>query len=57
MKRMSSYIWTGREHQNLFQPPSGTVDRFYTVNSGTNKTVAAWLTTLLSGQEEHLGLK
>jgi len=54
MKRMSSYIWAGREHQNLFQTASG--DRFYKDN-GLGKTVAAWLTTMLTGKEEHLGLK
>ncbi len=52
MERMSSYVWAGRLHQNLFQTASG--DRFYQKN-GLSKTVAEWLTTVLSGQEEHLG--
>ena len=53
MKRMSTYIWAGALHQNLFMTASG--DRFYETN-GLRKSPAQWLTGLLSGTEEHLGL-
>jgi hypothetical protein len=44
---MSSYIWTGTLHQNIFQTASG--DRFYEKN-GLDLTVAEWLTELLKGR-------
>ncbi len=53
MKRMSSYVWPGIEHQNFFTTDSG--DRFYEMN-GLQKTPAQWLTKLLSGEMERLGL-
>ncbi len=52
MERISTYIWAGRLHQNLFQTASA--DRFYQKN-GLSKTPAEWLKNLLTGQEEHLG--
>jgi hypothetical protein len=55
MQRMSSYIWTGIYHQNLFMP--AFEDRFYKVNPGTNMTIAEWLTRLLNGEELHEGLQ
>jgi hypothetical protein len=51
---MSSYVWPGTLHQNLFMP--GTVDRFYDTN-GTEMTVAEWLTRLLNEEELHIGLQ
>ncbi len=54
MQRMSSYLWPGTKHQNLFM--AGTVDRFYEKN-GLEMTVAEWLTKLLQGEELHLGLQ
>jgi hypothetical protein len=52
-KRMSSYIWSGDLHQNLFQTDSD--DRFYEKN-GLDKTVAEWFATLITGQQERLGV-
>jgi hypothetical protein len=52
-KRMSSYIWTGTLHQNLFETASG--DRFYDKN-GLMESPAEWLTKLLSGQMERVGM-
>lgn len=49
---MSSYIWEGTLHQNIFQTASG--DRFYQTN-GLNQTVAQWLTDLLKGQGKRIG--
>jgi hypothetical protein len=54
MQRMSSYIWPGTKHQNLFMP--GTVDRFYEKN-GLEMSVAEWLARMLQGEELHLGLQ
>lgn len=51
--RASSYIWSGIFHQNLFETESG--DRFYEYN-GLDKTVAEWLTTLLTGNAERIGV-
>jgi hypothetical protein len=50
---MSSYIWEGTLHQNLFQTASG--DRFYEKN-GLDKTVAEWLTGLIAGAPERIGV-
>jgi hypothetical protein len=50
---MSSYIWEGTLHQNLFQTASG--DRFYDKN-GLDKTVAEWLTDLVSGDAVRIGV-
>ena len=50
---MSSYIWEGTLHQNLFQTASG--DRFYDKN-GLDKTVAEWLTAMISGDAERIGI-
>jgi hypothetical protein len=50
---MSSYIWEGTLHQNLFQTASG--DRFYDKN-GLDKTVAEWLTDLISGDAVRIGI-
>jgi hypothetical protein len=49
---MSSYIWEGTLHQNVFQTASG--DRFYMKN-GLNQTVAEWLTDLLAGKGTRIG--
>ena len=52
--RISTYIWSGDLHQNLFQ--TATDDRFYKDN-GLGKTVAAFLDNLIkSDKPEHLGL-
>jgi hypothetical protein len=51
--RMSSYIWSGSLHQNVFQTASG--DRFYQ-NNGLDQTVAQWLGGLLTGKHERIGL-
>jgi hypothetical protein len=53
LKRMSSYIWPGIEHQNLFMTDWG--DRFYD-NNGLSKTPAQWLANLLAGNMERVGL-
>jgi hypothetical protein len=53
MKRMSSYVWPGIEHQNLFMTDWG--DRFYEMN-GLTKTPAQWLANLLTGKMERLGI-
>jgi Pectinacetylesterase len=53
LKRMSSYIWSGIEHQNFFETDSG--DRFYMKN-GLSKTPAEWLANLLTGKMERLGM-
>ncbi|HET8937273.1 MAG TPA: pectin acetylesterase-family hydrolase [Polyangiales bacterium] len=50
---MSSYIWEGTFHQNLFQTASA--DRFYEKN-GLNQTVAEWLTDLLAGNGTRIGV-
>jgi hypothetical protein len=50
---MASYIWEGTLHQNVFQTASG--DRFYEKN-GLDKTVAEWLTGLINGQSERMGV-
>jgi hypothetical protein len=50
---LSSYIWEGDLHQNLFQ--TATADRFYQTN-GLQKTVAQWVTTLLTGVPERVGV-
>lgn len=50
---MSSYIWEGTLHQNLFETASG--DRFYEKN-GLEKTVAEWLTGLIAGNAERIGV-
>ena len=50
---MSSYIWEGTMHQNLFQTASG--DRFYQKN-GLDQTVAEWLTDLLAGKSTRIGV-
>jgi len=52
-KRMSSYVWSGTLHQNLFQTASG--DRFYDKN-GLMESPAEWLTKLLGGQMERVGM-
>ena len=49
---MSSYIWEGTLHQNVFQTASA--DRFYEKN-GLNQTVAEWLTDLLAGKGTRIG--
>ncbi|MBN1654753.1 MAG: hypothetical protein JXA30_13360 [Deltaproteobacteria bacterium] len=54
MSRMSSYIWNGTLHQNLFATVSG--DRFYQTN-GLSMTIAQWLTKLLAGEQANLGLE
>lgn len=51
--RISSYIWEGDLHQNLFQ--TATDDRYYQKN-GLDKTVAQWLANLLSGKSERIGV-
>jgi hypothetical protein len=52
--RVSTYIWSGDLHQNLFQ--TATDDRFYKQN-GLDKTVAEFLRSLINGTTpEHLGL-
>jgi hypothetical protein len=51
--RMSTYIWSGDLHQNLFQ--TATDDRYYKKN-GLDKTVAEWLAGLISGKHERLGV-
>ncbi|MBN1656162.1 MAG: hypothetical protein JXA30_20505 [Deltaproteobacteria bacterium] len=53
MQRMSSYVWPGTLHQNLFQTASG--DRFYQTN-GLNMTIAEWLRKLLDGEQVNIGL-
>ena len=50
---MSSYIWEGTLHQNVFQTASA--DRFYEMN-GLNQTVAQWLTDLLAGHGARVGV-
>jgi len=50
---MSSYIWSGTLHQNLFMTASG--DRFYETN-GLDKTPAQWLAGLLAGTPERIGV-
>ena len=52
-ERISSYVWEGDLHQNLFM--TATDDRFYQKN-GLDKTVAEWLATLLTGKSERLGV-
>jgi hypothetical protein len=51
--RMSSYIWSGDLHQNLFQ--TATDDRFYQKN-GLDKTVAEWFNGLITGKHERIGV-
>jgi hypothetical protein len=51
--RMSTYIWSGDLHQNLFQ--TATDDRFYQKN-GLDKTVAEWFGGLISGKHERIGV-
>jgi Pectinacetylesterase len=51
--RVSSYVWSGNLHQNLFQ--TATDDRFYQKN-GLDKTVAEWLAGLISGKYERIGV-
>mgnify|MGYP003428900781 FL=1 len=52
--RVSTYIWTGDLHQNLFQ--TATDDRFYQQN-GLGKSVADFVKSLIEGNTpEHLGL-
>jgi hypothetical protein len=51
--RMSSYVWSGDLHQNLFQTASD--DRFYQKN-GLDKTVAEWFNGLITGKHERLGV-
>jgi hypothetical protein len=53
LKRMSSYIWPGDLHQNFFETDSG--DRFYDKN-GLDETPAQWLTTVLTGKMERIGM-
>jgi hypothetical protein len=53
MKRMSSYVWSGTLHQNFFMTDSG--DRFYDMN-GLQETPAQWLTKMLNGEMERVGL-
>lgn len=50
---LSSYVWSGTLHQNFFMTDSG--DRFYEMN-GLNETPAQWLTNLLAGKKERVGL-
>ncbi|HKU40557.1 MAG TPA: pectin acetylesterase-family hydrolase, partial [Polyangiales bacterium] len=52
-KRMSTYVWSGDLHQNLFQ--TATDDRFYQKN-GLDKTVAEWFAGLVEGKHERLGV-
>jgi hypothetical protein len=52
-KRLSSYIWSGDLHQNVFQ--TATDDRFYQKN-GLEKSVAEWFATLMTGQAERIGV-
>jgi hypothetical protein len=52
-KRMSTYVWSGDLHQNLFQ--TATDDRFYQKN-GLEKTVAEWFAGLISGKHERIGV-
>jgi hypothetical protein len=52
-KRMSTYVWSGDLHQNLFQ--TATDDRFYQKN-GLEKTVAEWFGGMISGKHERLGV-
>jgi hypothetical protein len=49
---MSSYIWEGTLHQNVFMTASG--DRFYEKN-GLALTPAEWLTDLLAGSGRRIG--
>jgi hypothetical protein len=51
--RMSTYVWSGDLHQNLFQ--TATDDRFYKKN-GLDKTVAEWFAGLISGKHERIGV-
>jgi hypothetical protein len=51
--RMSTYVWSGDLHQNLFQ--TSTDDRFYKKN-GLDKTVAEWFAGMISGQHERIGV-
>jgi hypothetical protein len=51
--RMATYVWSGDLHQNLFQ--TATDDRYYQKN-GLDKTVAEWLTGLLNGKSERIGV-
>jgi hypothetical protein len=51
--RMSTYVWSGDLHQNLFQ--TATDDRFYNTN-GLDKTVAEWFAGLISGKWERIGV-
>jgi hypothetical protein len=51
--RMSTYVWSGTLHQNLFQ--TATDDRFYQKN-GLDKTVADWFAGLLTGKGERIGV-
>ena len=51
--RLSIYVWDGDLHQNLFQ--TATADRYYEKN-GLDKTVAEFVTTLLSGEPERTGV-
>jgi pectinacetylesterase len=53
MKRMSSYVWSGTLHQNFFMTDSG--DRFYDMN-GLQETPAQWLSKMLTGEMERVGL-
>jgi hypothetical protein len=50
---MSTYVWSGDLHQNLFQ--TATDDRFYNTN-GLDKTVAEWFAGLISGKWERIGV-
>jgi hypothetical protein len=50
---MSTYIWSGDLHQNLFR--TATDDRYYQKN-GLDKTVAEWLGGLISGKHERIGV-
>jgi len=50
---ISSYIWSGILHQNLFRTTSG--DRYFQKN-GLDRTVAEWLSSLLSGKVERIGV-
>jgi Pectinacetylesterase len=51
--QVGTYIWEGTLHQNLFQTDSG--DRFYEKN-GLDLSVAEWLSHLLSGMPERIGI-
>jgi len=51
--RMSTYVWSGDLHQNLFR--TATDDRFYQKN-GLDKTVAEWFAGLISGKHERIGV-